>query len=94
MVLALTGPAVALLHVLVPETRPLWAAQALVPAHRVGVDLAEALEAARAGDLAPVAALRWPDPGVVRTHLPLPWVVELLSAGAAAGNPAPPALLA
>jgi DNA-binding SARP family transcriptional activator len=85
--------ATALVHVLVPETRPVWESQALPEPHRRGLEMALALEAARAGDLGPVGALRWPDPGVVRTQLPARWVVELLAAGAAAGNPAPPALV-
>lgn len=79
--------AIALVHVLVPATRPAWASEALGVAHLPGLALAEALESARHGDLDPVRALRWPDVGVVRAHLPLPWVVELAAAGIAAGNP-------
>jgi DNA-binding SARP family transcriptional activator len=86
--------ATALVHVLVPETRPMWESQPLPEPHRRGLEMALALEAARAGDLGPVAALRWPDAGVVRTQVPTRWVVELIAAGAAAGNPAPAALLA
>jgi DNA-binding SARP family transcriptional activator len=37
--------------------------------------------------------LPWPEPGVVRANLPLPWVAELVAAGAAAGNRAPDTLV-
>jgi DNA-binding SARP family transcriptional activator len=85
--------AVALVHVLVPESRPAWACEALGAAHLPGLALAEALEAARDGDLGPVRALHWPEAGVVRTHLPVRWAVELAAAGVAARNPPPDDLL-
>ena len=53
----------------------------------VGLELAEALEAARDGDLERVAALDWPDDGLLRAHLPRRWVVELIEAGRRAGRP-------
>ena len=81
--------ALALAHVLMPETRPRWTEEPLGPALAPGLELAEALEAVRAGDLSTVRSLRWPDAGVVRAHLPLAWVVELACAGTAAGNPPP-----
>lgn len=86
--------AVALVHVLVPETRTMWPLEPLGPAHLPGLELAHALEPAREGDLSRAGALRWPEPGVVRAHLPLPWVVELAAAGLAARNPPPEELLA
>jgi LuxR family transcriptional regulator, maltose regulon positive regulatory protein len=85
--------AVALVHVLVPSTRTLWRKEPLGPAHRPGLVLAEALEGARNGDLAAVRALRWPDAGVVRAHLPLHWAMELAAAATAARNPPPEELL-
>lgn len=85
--------AVALVYVLVPDTRPAWEAEPLGPPHLVGLALAKALEASRAGHLDEVAHLGWPTAGVVRAHLPLPWIVELAAAGRAAGNPPPNDLL-
>jgi LuxR family transcriptional regulator, maltose regulon positive regulatory protein len=84
---------IALTHVLVPASREAWAREPLGAAHRPGLDLAVALEAARAGDLAPVLALDWPSPGVVRAHLPVRWVAELIAAAAAAKAPAPSELV-
>jgi DNA-binding SARP family transcriptional activator len=86
--------AIALVHVLVPETRSAWEAEPLGPAHRPAIVLAEALEAARAGDLSRVKSMKWPAAGVVRAHLPVRWVVELSVAGLAAENPPPTDLLA
>ena len=85
--------AIALTHVLVPETREVWAKDDLGPPHRFGIPLATCLEAARGGDLGPAAALDWPPPGVVRANLPAAWVAELAAAGVAAGNPPPDDLL-
>jgi LuxR family transcriptional regulator, maltose regulon positive regulatory protein len=79
--------AIALLHVLLPETREAWATERLGPAHLPGLRLAEALEAARHGDLSVVAGLAWPPVGIVRAHLPPRWAAELAVAGIAAGNP-------
>jgi hypothetical protein len=86
--------AIALIHILVPETRATWRHQPLGPAQKPALLLAEAFEAARAGDLRPVRTMRWPDVGVVRAHLPFPWVVELAVAGVAARNPPADELLA
>ena len=85
--------ATALVHVLAPQTRPAWEVEPLGAPHRIGLGLARALEGAREGNLTAVAALRWPEPGVVRANLPLSWVAELVAAGAAAKNPAPDALM-
>lgn len=85
--------AIALTYVLVPETRDLWACAPLGPAHQPALVLAVALEEARNGDLGPAAALAWPEPGVVRAHVPVRWVAEIAVVGRAAGNP-PPAELA
>jgi ATP/maltotriose-dependent transcriptional regulator MalT/DNA-binding SARP family transcriptional activator len=86
--------AIALVHILVPETRATWQQQPLGPAQKPALMLAEAFEAARAGDLRPVRTMKWPDVGVVRAHLPVPWVVELAVAGIAARNPPADELLA
>ncbi len=88
------APAIALIHILVPETRATWRHQPLGSAQKPALMLAEAFEAARAGDLRPVRTMRWPDVGVVRAHLPVPWVVELAVAGVAARNPPADELLA
>jgi LuxR family transcriptional regulator, maltose regulon positive regulatory protein len=80
---------IALTHVLVPESREPWAREQLGAAHRPGLELAVVLEAARAGNLDPVRSLAWPAPGVVRAHLPVRWVAELISAASASGAPAP-----
>jgi LuxR family transcriptional regulator, maltose regulon positive regulatory protein len=82
--------ALSLPYVLLPEHRAALEAWALPSVLRHGVELGQAVVAARTGDLAPVRALRWPQPGVVAAHLPLPWLAELVAAGAAARNPAPP----
>ena len=72
---------------------PLWAVEPLGAAHRPGLALAEALEAARNGDLGPVRALTWPEVGIVRAHLPVRWIAELAAAATAARNPPPDDLL-
>jgi LuxR family maltose regulon positive regulatory protein len=74
--------------VLLPDRRAAWDAEPLSRQHLVGVHLARALEAARGGDAAAVRALSWPEPGIVRAHLPVRWVAELAAAGRAVGNPA------
>ena len=84
----------AFIHVLVPEARPAWEAEPLTGPHRTGLELARVLEAARDGDLGPASAMRWPSPGVVRSQLPMRWVVELMATGLAAGNAPPDALIA
>jgi DNA-binding SARP family transcriptional activator len=81
--------AIALSFVLVPESRQRWACEPLAPVHSLGLTLGEALVAARCGDLAPVRRLDWPTAGLVRTHLPMRWVVELAAAARAADAPAP-----
>ncbi len=85
--------ALALVYVLLPSTRTTWANARLGAAHVPGLALGEALAAARDGDLAPVRALRWPEVGVVRAHLPLRWTLELAAAGISAGNPPPDGLI-
>jgi LuxR family maltose regulon positive regulatory protein len=85
--------ALALLHVLLPERRDEWDAEPIGPAHALGLHLARALEAARAGDLSLVATMPWPAAGLARAHLPLRWLAELVAAGHAAANPAPEALI-
>jgi LuxR family maltose regulon positive regulatory protein len=83
----------ALPYVLLPDQREPWDEQTTHSVHRGPIELAGALVDARAGDLARAAALRWPDAGLVRTHLPVRWIAELAAAAAAAGNPPPPDLL-
>jgi LuxR family transcriptional regulator, maltose regulon positive regulatory protein len=83
--------ALALVHVLLPESRPVWEREP-GRAHLPGLALAEAVESARTGASVP-DSFEWPEPGVVRTHLPARWCAELVAAGAAAGRPAPPELL-
>ena len=78
-----------LVHVLVPELRPIIEAQVCGPAHIPGLVLAAALEATRDGDLSVVRAMSWPPAGVVRAYLPSIWAIELAAAGRAADNPAP-----
>lgn len=85
--------AVALVHVLLPDHRQGWELEAAAPAHRLGVVLAQALEAARSGDLSPAASLTWPSAGLARAHLPARWLGELVAAAHAAGNPPPGTLL-
>ena len=81
--------ALALAYVLRPELRPAIDDLDLPPVLAVGVDLGRAVVAARAGDLEAVGELPWPAAGVVRAHVPLRWLTELVSAAEAAGNPAP-----
>jgi DNA-binding SARP family transcriptional activator len=85
--------ALALPFVLLPNGRDAWAGEPLGPAHLPGLVLARALACARDGDLSGAAELVWPDVGVVRAHLPLPWVVEIAAAGRAAANPPPDGFL-
>lgn len=84
--------ALAMLWVLLPEHRAGWEAAVRSPVHRPGVELARALVATREGDATAAVALVWPDPGIARAHLPRAWLVELMCAASAVGNPAPPAL--
>jgi DNA-binding SARP family transcriptional activator len=85
--------ALALVHVLRPEGRELWAVASRAEVHRPGLVLAGALQAARDGDLGPARQLQWPASGIVRAHLPRRWALELAIAGHAAGNPPPDDLL-
>jgi LuxR family transcriptional regulator, maltose regulon positive regulatory protein len=85
--------ALALPYLLEPQWRETWDVETTSPTHRVGIELAGALEAARRGDMATVGALSWPEPGIARAHLPLRWLAELAAAGVAAGNPPDPRLL-
>ena len=81
--------AVAVLHQLVPADRSGWAAEAAAPLHRLGVELSNVLASVRAGDMAPMRSMIWPEPGLVRAHLPARWIAELVDAGTAVGNMAP-----
>jgi LuxR family transcriptional regulator, maltose regulon positive regulatory protein len=84
--------AIALTHVLVPACREQWGAEPLGVAHGPAVGLALALEGGRVGDLDHARRLTWPSSGVVRTHLPAPWIAELVAVGRAAGATPPPDL--
>jgi LuxR family transcriptional regulator, maltose regulon positive regulatory protein len=85
--------ATALVRLLAPETAGAWSREPLGPAHRPGLELAEALEAARTDASALLRAFRWPSPGIVRAHLPHRWVVELVAATVAAAGNAPDGVL-
>jgi DNA-binding SARP family transcriptional activator len=77
---------VALLYVLVPATRPAWDAFALGPAWAAGLDLARTLVAVReSGGVLPARTDEL-DPGLVRSHLPAPWVAEVGLAAIDAGR--------
>ncbi|MEL6890595.1 MAG: AAA family ATPase [Actinomycetota bacterium] len=75
----------ALWYVLVPEHRP--ALSDLPGCYATAIGLAEAIVAARHGDLEPAASLAVPDEQIVVAHLPAPWIAELSVALAAAGRP-------
>jgi DNA-binding SARP family transcriptional activator len=82
-------PHLAMVYVLVPESRPVWDGQELGPAFAAARALARALVAHREqGDLAAVRLLDWPAPGRIAAALPVPLLVELALAGEAAGVPA------
>jgi LuxR family transcriptional regulator, maltose regulon positive regulatory protein len=86
--------AVALLHVLLPEHRASWDERTFAPAHRFGIEMARVLELSRAGDETALVRFVWPSPGLARAHFPAIWLLELIRAGDAVGNPAPEELLA
>lgn len=81
--------AVALVYVLGPDDREVWAAGATAGVHRAGVELARALVAAREGAVEAVARFVWPTAGIVLAHLPLAWASELAGAASTVGNPPP-----
>lgn len=81
--------AIALSHVLVPESRDQWTEEPLGTAHLPGLRLATALESVRSGESHAMRTFEWPAAGVVRAHLPQRWVAELIAGAAAAGSPAP-----
>jgi LuxR family transcriptional regulator, maltose regulon positive regulatory protein len=72
----------ALLYVLLPETRGPWDAADLPPYWAGARAIARALVALREdGDPGPAEALRPLRPELLRVHLPAPWAVELTVAG-------------
>jgi LuxR family maltose regulon positive regulatory protein len=77
---------VALIYVLVPESRPVWDAAELGPAWSTGRALARAVVAVREQRPLPAEVTPLPDPGVVQAHLPPGWVAELAVAAVAAGR--------
>jgi DNA-binding SARP family transcriptional activator len=82
----------ALLYVLVPETRDTWDAAELPSVYEVARDLARALVGVRENGALPPGA-RLPEPSVVAAHLPLPWAVRLGVAAVAAQRSEGAALL-
>jgi len=82
------------LYILLPEARELLGFMDLPPLYAIGLTLAEAIVAVRqSGSFETVRTLSWPEPGMVRSKLPVPWAVELAVAGVAAGRPEAKALL-
>jgi LuxR family maltose regulon positive regulatory protein len=78
---------VALLYVLVPDTREPFEQMELGPAYEVGLALARALVASREGcDLAPAAALTPEHWAAARAFLPLGWRAELACSAVAGGQ--------
>ncbi len=78
---------VALLYVLVLETREPFEQMELGPAYEAGLALARALVASReAGDLAPAAALTPEEWAAARAFLPLGWRAELACSAVAGGQ--------
>jgi LuxR family maltose regulon positive regulatory protein len=78
---------IALLYVLVPETREPFARQELGPAYETGLALARALVASREdGDLTAAAALTTEQWAAARAFMPLGWRAELACAAVAGGQ--------
>ncbi|HET6834233.1 MAG TPA: BTAD domain-containing putative transcriptional regulator [Acidimicrobiales bacterium] len=78
---------IALLYVLVPETRDPFAHLELGPAYETGLALATALVASReAGDLAPAAGLTPEHWAAARAFLPVSWRAELACSAVAGGQ--------
>ena len=79
---------VPLVYVLMPESRSFWTETSLGPCFAAGRSFAEVLVAYRDdGELGPARLLRWPEPGVAASMLPVPWLVEFALIGGAAGVP-------
>jgi LuxR family maltose regulon positive regulatory protein len=76
----------ALFHVLVPATRPVWDRADLGPAFVAGRDLARAVVAVREEGRLPPGTPPLPAVAVVRAHLPRRWAAELAVAAVAAGR--------
>jgi ATP/maltotriose-dependent transcriptional regulator MalT/DNA-binding SARP family transcriptional activator len=78
---------IALLYVLVPETRRQFVGLELGPAYETGLTLARALVASRQdGDLTPAAALGAEHWAAARAFLPVGWRAELACAAVAGGQ--------
>jgi DNA-binding SARP family transcriptional activator len=73
-------------YVLVPSTRPAWDAADLGPCYEVARDLARRLVVARSGNPAALPDAPLPEPGVVRSAVPLRWITELALAHIDAGR--------
>jgi LuxR family transcriptional regulator, maltose regulon positive regulatory protein len=73
-------------YVCCAEARQCWDAQGIGPSHHLQRDVARALLAARAGEVAAGGTL--PPPPAVYTALPMPWSIELAARVHANGNPA------
>ncbi len=84
----------AMLYVLLPESREQFAASELGPCWRAGLALARALVALREDDdLAPATALGAEEWAAAPAFLPLTWTVELATAAAAGGQAGAEALV-
>ena len=83
-----------LLHLLIPETRPLIDGASLGPALTTVQEVARALTALREeGDLAGAAALPWRRPNLLRVHVAPPHLAELAVAAVVGGAPEAEAVL-
>jgi DNA-binding SARP family transcriptional activator len=84
----------ALLYVLVPESREQFAAADVGPCYKPGLALARALVALREdGDMSRAAALGATEWAEAPAWLPVPWTVELATAAAAGGQAGAEALV-
>lgn len=78
---------VALVYLLVPETRGFWDRQAMPEADGSIRTAIQALVAASEhDDLGPLTGLRWPEPGLIAAYVPVRWGMELALQGVRAGR--------
>ena len=80
--------ALPLFYVLVPDCRPYWEAADLGPCFAIARSLARRVVAAREGDPANPLEDPLPDPGIVRSFLPLPWATLLAVAASSSDGAA------
>ena len=74
------------LYVLLPETRQFWDGVAMPGTIAQIRQVVQAFAAAREGDLGPVGAVDWPEPGLIAAYLPVGWAVELALYGTRSGR--------